>query len=1090
MGLKDKIGGAKGNIAAVVSGAIRYKSIVYMILCMFIIAGIFGLVRMNKDEFPTFELKQGLIAAVYPGADIYQVEEEVSKPLEQLLFSFSEVSRQNTKVISKDGMCYIYVDLTTPASKKDEVWSKIKLKINAFKQTLPPGVLAVVVMDDFSSITTVLIAMESEDKGWSEMKEYADNLADRLRLIPELANVKIIGTQSEEIAINMDMERMSAYGISPTALMLEYQTSNLQALGGTFSTDYTISPVHIPKTVSDEQELQDKVIFNTADGKTLRLRDVATIERRYKEPSSLVSYNGHTAIVLSVEMRPDNNIVAFGKDVDKAIGEFLNDAPDSVRLSRITDQPKVVGSSVWSFLRDLVISMLVVIAVMLLLFPMRSALIAGSGVPVCTAIAVALMYFSGICLNTVSLAALIVVLGMIVDDSVITMDGYMDKLGRGMSRLEAACASAQELFLPMFMATFAISMMFFPMTGIITGYLGDFVATFPWVIAFSLMTSLAYAVLVVPSFEVKYIRSLHSGRENILTKMQNRMFKGLQNGYEWMQEKCFRHPALTMLGGVAAIGLGVLMFSRINVQLMPMAARPQFAVEIYLDPSADLRKTKAVSDSLSTLLRADDRVTSVTEFIGTGTPRFHATYAPILPGRNVAQLIVNTRSEKDTESFLAEKEDFYEFYFPEAVVHFKQMDYQGTSTPVEVRVSGDNYEQIKPVADRIKEYMCSIPTIKWVHSDADWNTSAIDLDMNVDEASRMGVNRTLMNLSLASTLNGIPISSIREGGNEIPVNLYAVNIADDSPYEVIENSLVPTSVPGLSVPVRQVADMAPQWTPESLCRLNGKPVISIGADMKFGQSQPVPVRSIKKYLKTLDLPESVEVSLGGLNSVNGQTGPEIALSFLAAVLVLFFFLVFHFKKVSLAILTMVLSTLCLFGASFGLWIFGLDFSMTAVLGLISLVGIIVRNGILMFEHAEELRFEKGMPVKEAAEEAGKRRMRPIFLTSITTALGVLPMIISADLLWMPMGVVICFGTMLSVVLITLIMPVSYWLIFYNADNKAARAATSGAGDDESPDSGECAAGSAAEGDAENGPVCDDESPDSGECAAGSAAEEK
>ncbi len=1028
---------AKGGIARIVSGAIRYKSIVYMILCMLIMAGIFGLVNMNKDEFPTFELKQGLVAAVYPGADVHQVEEEVAKPLEQLLFSFSEVSRESTKVISKDGMCYIYVDLTSPSSKKDEVWSKIKLKINSFKQTLPPGVLAVVVMDDFSAITTVLIAMESEDKGWSEMKDYANDLADRLRLIPELANVKIIGTQDEEIAINMDMERISAYGISPTSLMLEYQTSNLQALGGTFCTDYTISPVHVPKTVSDEQELYDKVILNTIDGKTLRLRDVATIERRYKEPTSLVSYNGHTAVILSVEMRPDNNIVAFGKDVDKVIDEFMDDAPDSIRLSRITDQPEVVDSSVWSFLRDLIISMLVVIAVMLLLFPMKSALIASSGIPVCTAIALALMYLSGICLNTVSLAALIVVLGMIVDDSVITMDGYMDKLGKGMPRLEAACASAHELFTPMFMATFAISAMFFPMTGIITGYLGDFVATFPWVIAFSLMTSLAYAVLVVPSFEVKYIRSAQSTKENIITKMQNKMFKGLQNGYEWLQAICFRHPALTILGGIAAIALGLLMFSRTNIQLMPMAARPQFAVEIYLDPSADLQKTKTVADSLSTLLREDARVSSVTEFIGTGTPRFHATYAPILPGKNVAQLIVNTHSSKDTESFLSEMEDVYEFYFPEAVIHFKQMDYQGTSTPVEIRVSGQDYEQIKPVADEIKEYMSTLPTLKWVHSDADWTTSTINLNMDVDEASRMGVNRTLMNLSLASLLNGVSVASIREGGNDIPVNLYAVNFNSDSPYEVIENSLVSTSIPGLSVPVRQVAEMTPEWEPESLCRLNGKPYISIGADMKFGQSQPVPMRDIKKYLKTLDLPEGVEVSLGGLNSINGNTGPEIALSFMAAVMVLFFFLVFHFKKVSLAILTMLLSSLCLFGASFGLWVFDLDFSMTAVLGLISLVGIIVRNGILMFEHAEELRFEKGMSVKQAAEEAGKRRMRPIFLTSITTALGVLPMILSADLLWMPMGVVICFGTILSVILITLIMPVSYWLIFYNADKKKA-----------------------------------------------------
>lgn len=1020
------------NTSDTVKGSIKYKNIVYMFLALLIVGGIFGLVRINKDEFPTFEIKQGLIAAVYPGADAKQVEEEVGKPLEKMLFEMQEIDRENTKVCSKDGICYIYTDLTTPVSKKDEVWSKIRLKINAFKPTLPPGVLAVVVLDDFSAITSVLISLESSDKGDIEMREYAEELSDRLRTIPELANAKIIGAQNEEIAVIVDQERLSSYGISPTSLLFEYQTSTMQALGGTFSTDYVKSPVRIMKNVTDEQELADKTILSLTDGSTLRLKDIAKIERRIKEPTAMVSYNGHTAIILSVEMRPDHNIVTFGKDVDRVINEFMDDMPDSVTISRITDQPKVVGDSVWSFLRDLVISMLVVIMVMLLLFPMKSALIASSGVPVCTAIALALMYLSGISLNTVSLAALIVVLGMIVDDSVITMDGYMDKLGRGMKQIDAAAASAQELFMPMFMATFAISAMFFPMKYIISGYLGDFVSTFPWVIAFSLMTSLAYAILVVPSMEVKFIKSAKIEKKNMISRMQDKLFSSLQNAYEWAQNHCFRHPHFTIFIGISAIAVGLMMFSRLNVQMMPMAARPCFAIEVYLDPTAGLDETAKVTDSLSKILRKDARITSVTEFIGTGTPRFHCTYAPILPGTNVAQLIVNTKSNKDTEAVLKEYEKKYEFYFPNALLHFKQMDYQGTSTPVEVIVSGDDFEELRPVANEIKDFMAGMDEIKWVHSDVDNFVPSVTLTLDADEAARLGVNRTMMNLSLATDLNGVQISSIREGENVVPITLYSGNINKSSGYDAINNTLVPTSIPGVTVPVRQVATTEPIWTPEILVRQNGKPAISIGADMRTSLSQPVAAKKLKRFLNnSLTVPEGVDVRMGGLNGTNKQMIPEIALSFLAAVMVLFVFLVFHFKKISLAILTMILSTLCFFGAFLGLWIFDLDFGLTAVLGLISLVGIIVRNGIIMFEYAEELHHQKGLPIKEAAEEAGKRRMRPIFLTSCTTALGVIPMIIAGDSLWMPMGVVICFGTMLSVILITLIMPVSYWQIFKN-----------------------------------------------------------
>lgn len=1019
----------KGLTSRLVLGAIKNRNIVDLFLFLLIGLGIVGLVTMNKDEFPTFEIKQGLIAAVYPGADVHQVEEELGKPLEQMLFSMSEISRPQTKVVNKDGMCYIYTDLTVPSSQKTETWSKIKLKIDSFKQTLPPGVLAIVVLDDFSNLTSVLISIEAPDKGYAEMNELARDLSDRLREIPELANASIIGEQSEEFAVIADMDRLSQYGISPSALMLDYQSANLQALGGTFSTDYVSSPVHIAKNVTSEKELAERIIRTSKEGQSLRLGDVAKIERRYKEPSSLISFNGRSAVILSIEMSPDNNIVAFGKDVDRVIGEFLREAPESVSITRITDQPKVVGDSVWSFIRDLIISMLVVILVMMLLFPIKSALIASSGVPVCTAIALALMFLTGIYLNTVSLAALIVVLGMIVDDSIITMDGYMDKLGRGMSRLDAAQASAQELFKPMFMATFAISAMFFPILKIIHGYLGDFVSTFPWVITFALMTSLAYAILVVPSLETRFITSPTTESKGIINKFQNILFRGMQTAYDFVQDKCFKHAGLTILSGVAAIALGLLMFSRMNLQLMPMANRPLFAIEVYLDPDSSIEQTQAVTDSLSRILRKDDRIVSVTEFIGTGTPRFHATYSPILPGPNVAQLIVNTRSNKDTRECLKEYESFYEHYFPNALIRFKQMDYQGVSTPVEVRVFGDDYSQIQAVSEDIKAYMCSLDMLKWVHSDGDNLIPTINLELKGDEATRLGVNRALMNLSLTSALNGVPISSIREGDVTIPVNLYSQDFQKDATYDNIGNTLVATAIPGQMVPLRQVADVSPDWEPEVLTRINGKQAIVVGADMKYGYSQPTATKALKKYLSRVELPEGVSVDFGGLNSINSSIGPEIIISFFAAVFVLFMFLLFHFKKISLAVLTIVLSSLCLFGAFFGLWIFGLDFSMTAVLGLISLVGIIVRNGIIMFEYAEELRFEKGYSVKDAAQEAGKRRMRPIFLTSCTTALGVLPMIISGDLLWMPMGVVICFGTMLSVFLITLIMPVSYWQIF-------------------------------------------------------------
>lgn len=1021
------------GIAGWVRWAISEKRVVYLIVFTLMAAGIVSLFYMNKDEFPTFQIKQGLVAGVYPGATAAEVEEQLTKPLEQALFSYKEVVRESTKSVTKDGICYIYVDLNCRQSQKDEVWSKIKLGLQTKKMTLPPGVVALAVLDDFSAITTMLVSMESTDKSYAELQEYADDLCAELRTIPKLAKVNVLGSQEEEIAVTLDREKLSSYGIDPASLLLSYQTSTMSVPAGNFTTDYVNAPIHIAGNVNSEMDVAEKIIYSDPQGNIVRLKDVAEITRRIKSPESFVSYNGGSCLILNIEMRPDNNIVSFGADVDRILKSYSSQLPQSVTLSRISDQPKVVNKSVLSFLRDLLISMLVVIMVMIIMFPLRSALIASSGVPVCTAVALAAMYFAKIDLNTVTLAALIVVLGMIVDDSVITMDGYMDKLSKGFGKIDAACASAKELFMPTFIATAAICTMFFPMLGIIDGYLGDFIKMFPWVITIALMMSLFYAVSVVPSLEVKYIRVGDEGKKNLISRGQDWFFAFIQRIYDRAEEYAFRHPRGTVIMGISAVALGILMFTKTNVQMMPMAARDYFVIEMELENGQGIDQTKSRADSLTSILLADSRVESVTAFVGTGAPRFSATYTPKLPSPSLAQLIVNTRSTKATDSILKEYESKYEHLFPDVLIRFKQMDYQAVEAQIVVDISGGSREDMLDAASKIKTFMCGMDReLKWVHSNVDNFQSSLNIVLDADEASRLGVNKTMLALSLAGTFNGQTISTLWEGDRQLPVNIYTEGINGSMSYETVANQMIPTAVPGVNVPLRQVADITPDWSLTELTRLAGGDVVNVFADLKFGQSQPAAMKKIQDYVKAEiepSLPEGMKIGFGGLSATNSTVLPQIILSFIAAVFVLFVFLMFHFKKASLAVLTLVLSSLCLFGAFFGLYIFNLDFSITAVLGLVSLVGIIVRNGIIMFEYAEELRFEHGVDVRTAAMEAGKRRMRPIFLTSCTTALGVLPMIISGDQLWMPMGVTICFGTLLSIFLIVLVMPVSYWQVF-------------------------------------------------------------
>ena len=1018
-----------------VKSTIRYRKIIYFLIAIMVSFGIYSLFAINKDEFPTFQIKDGLVVGVYPGANAQEVEEQLTRPLEEILFKFAEVNR-TTYSYTQDGICYIFVKLRCPAKQKNEVWSKIKLKLNASRIFLPSGVLTVQVMDEFSAVSSVLLALQSDDKSYRELEDYANLLKNELYTIPALSNVKILGTQKEEIAVNIDNDRLSAYGVNSTMMTFDYQTAAMQTLSGKFKSDYINAPIHIEGKLSTEQEIKDRIIWSAPTGHTIRLKDVATVERKYKTPTSYVEYNGEKALVMSIEMRPGNNIVSFGKDIDRVVSEVSKKFPDSVTITKISDQPKVVDTSVWAFVRDLVIAMIVVILVMLILFPLKSALIASSGVPICTVAAIAIMYLMGMDLNTVTLAALIVVLGMIVDDSVITMDGYMDNLAKGMSRIEAASSSMKELFVPMLLSTASISIMFFPMLAIMTDYMGDFVRLFPWIITIALAASLLYAVCVVPSLEVKFIKTAENEKKTKFSVIQGKFFSALQNAYESLQRKCFRFPLATIMVGIASIILGIYLFTKVNIQMMPMAVRDCFAIEVYLDPNATLDQTKAVSDSLQKILREDERITSVTAFIGTGTPRFHATYGPKIPGEYFAQMIVNTTDPKATDEVIEEYEKRYESYFPEAQVRFKQLDYQGVTAPVMITLKGGGHEQMRPFADSIRTFMMDkmYRSLKWVHSDYDKSVATVSVDLDSDESTRLGLNRALLSLSIAKTLNGQTVASYWEGNKSIPINFYNAVLNKDMIYEDLGNQLVTTPIPGVYVPLRQVAEVTPSWQPIGLAHSGGEQSITVFADLVKGNSQPKVMKEIRKYIDDEirpNLPAGVEIVYEGLTAVNAIVLPQIILVLICAALILFGFLIYHFKKIRLSILTIVLSILCLFGASFGLWVFDLDFSITAVLGVISLIGIVVRNGILMYEYAEMLRFEQGYSVKEAAMESGRRRMRPIFLTTCTTALGVLPMILSKDALWMPMGVVICFGSLLSIILIVEIMPVCYWLIFRN-----------------------------------------------------------
>lgn len=1003
----------------------RNFRITFLIVGCLFVFGIYALARIPKQEFPEYTIRQGVVVGVYPGATAEEVEEQLAKPLEQFLMTYKEVKRAKTTSTSQNGMCYVMVELNDDVNDKDEVWSKVKHGLAAFKMQLPAGVAAVVTNDDFGDTSALLITLESDTRSYRELKGYMDDLSDRLRRIESVSNLRPYGVQQEQISVYADPERLAAYGIGEKTLSAALAAQGLTPLGGSVSNAETETPIHIAPSLAGEREVAEQIVWSDPEGHVLRVKDVARVVREYDDPDSYIRNNGHRCVLLSLEMQAGNNIVEYGREVDEVLHAFIEEElPADVSVQRIADQAKVVGDSVHSFLRDLFVAMAIIIVVMMLLFPLRSAIVAALTIPMSTFISVGMMYLCGIPLNTVTLAALVVVLGMIVDNSIVVIDGYLDYLGRGHSRWFAAVESAREFFLSLLLATICICMIFYPILFTMTGMMGDFLTWFPWTITINLMVSLLLAVMVIPFLEILIIPAVHVRRDG-RRSFTDRVHDVYRRVLAWT----FRHGWLTISLGAASVVVSLLIATQLKFRMVPFADRDQFAVEIYLRPDTPLERTGAVADSVYRALRADERVKSVTSFVGCSSPRFQMSYAPQIAGKNYAQFIVNTTSVDDTESILDEYADAWADRFPEAYVKFKQLDYQNVPS-LEFRFYGSDIDSLRAAADRLMARMRQMPELQWVHTDYEDPRAIAEVRLDPVTASQLGITRTVVAANMALASGDVAVGSVWEGDYRLPVVLKRDARLGERSLSDIGDTYVSSPVPGVSVPLRQIADVEPAWSQSKIVHRNGMRCITVTADLKRGANAMRMTSRISRMLKDeIPLPPGVETELGGAHEFDAETLPPIAAGLSISLVIIFFFILVNFRKFGITLVVMASMSLCLFGAMVGLWIADFTIGLTSVLGFITLLGMIVRNVILMYQHAEDKRKVCHWSGKLAAYDAGKRRMVPIFLTTATTAVGVVPMMLGGSTFWAPVGVTIFAGGIGSLILVVTILPVLYSKIY-------------------------------------------------------------
>ena len=1020
-----------------IEAAIKYKQIVLSLVVAMMTIGVMALMNMPRNEFPDFTIRQGVIVGIYPGASSDEVEEQLTKEVENYIFGYKEVDKVKTYSNSSEGQMIIFVELNENVKNTDQFWSKLRHGLSELKMQLPAGVLALIGTNDFGDTSALLVTMSSDDKSYRELEQTMKQLEAEVRKVSSVSKIKRHGVQNEKVFIYVRPEKLNEYNIQPLTILSSFKVQESISYAGKLDNGDLILPVHLPPRYESEKDLENQVIYTDVEGNVIRLKDVARIERKYDTPDNYVKNNGNTAILLSLEMQQGNNIVQYGEDVLEVIESFKSDISEDIEINVISNQPEVVEHSISHFMKEFMLAIASVIIVTMILLPFRVSAVAAVTIPISILITLGIMQMIGLQLDIVSLAGLIVVLGMVVDNAIVVIDNHIEKLDHGETPWNAAWKAATELFIPVLSATAAIIASFMPLMLFLHGMAGDFIGAFPLTIAIALGISMIVAILLVPFLSYAFIKTGLHKEEGTEKKFD--LLDKVQQGYDYVLGKAFKHTKTAISVGVLSVIAAVLLFTVIDQQMFPTMDRKQFAVEIYLPEGTSLKKTEVIMDSLETVLLQDNRVTNVASFVGTGSPRFHSLYAPHMPAKNYGQILVNTVSNDATIEILNDYSEKYYQVFPNAQVKWKQLAMEAFSAPIEVRIAGNNIEDLKSTAMQVADVLGNHENTTWVRNDWLEKRPGISIALDADKANKLGYSKAFIASSLMVAMDGLPVTTMWEDDYAIDVILSKEeHLTDD--VDDLKNQYISSLLTQEALPLRTIAKLEPEWTEGNIAHRNGVRTITVRSDVKKGVMYANVFSDVRPHIDALTLPKGVTITYGGENAEMIANFIPMGISLGVSVILIFIILLFQFKTIDKALLVMSTMLLSLFGASFGLFIIGYPFGMTSFIGIIGLMGITVRNGIILVDYAEQLGREEGLSFKQAAIAAGKRRMRPIFLTSMAAAIGVVPMIISNSPLWGPLGTVICFGLIFGMILTLFVLPVLYWTSL-GKENKKSNLAT-------------------------------------------------
>jgi multidrug efflux pump subunit AcrB/outer membrane protein TolC len=1009
-----------------VRAALRYPQVTLVLSGILFVTGLSALLTMPRREDPKITIRTGIVAAVYPGATTTEVEDQVTRKIEERLFHFEEIRRDKTFSTTRNGMVIVNVELDKQVKDADEFWSKLRLDMALLKATeLPAGVLGPMVDSDFGDTVAALIAVHGGHYGYRDLKEYAQTVEAGLRTIPAVSKIKRIGDQKEEIDISTSSERLSQYSVNPLKVMGALQGRNTPQYAGRVPAGQSKVPINSGGRLQTEDQIRQVMVDVSPTGMPVNIGDLATVERVYKDPSEYARIGGEQTILLAVEMHEGNNIVDFGNTLRKNLKDIQTTLPPDVKLDLVADQPRVVSERISDFFREFGIAIVAVILVTMLLLPLRVALVSAIAIPVSVSMTFGMLNACGIELQQVSISALIVVLGMVVDNAIVIVDNYVGLLDRKVPIDEAAERCATEMAVPVLTATLAIIAAFAPLA-LLTGAVGEFIRALPIAVAISLGTSFIVAMLLTPLMARFFIRQglVDHSLENTGEPRKFTPLDHMQKGYNRVITWAMLNKRLVLVSSGLAFVVGIGILRMVPQLFFPLAERDQFVMDVWLPEGAKIEATDAAVRRIETALSKEAQVKTYTSFLGESAPRFYYNVNPQAPASNYAQILVNTKTVKETPKLVDRLREQLPDVVPEAKVFVKEMQQgQIMEAPVEVRIVGNDIATLQTLGNQAEEILRHTPGATYIHSD--WHEDAWQVGVNVREevANRMGLTNGAIAQQLAAGFEGAPMTTFWEGDRGVDVVL-RLDPDQRQSFQNVTDTYVMSPVTGAKVPLQAVASLTSEWQPGRIVRRNGVRTLTVRAFPSDHFLASEILGHARKQLDNLSLPQGYRIEYGGEFENQQEVSGELRNALLIGLVLIFLILLFQFRTLIDPLIVMVAFPLALPGAALGLLVTHNTFGFTAFIGIISVGGLVVRNSIILIDYIHE-RMKDGVALEQAALEAGERRLRPIFLTSAAAAVGVVPMILSGSSMWSPLASVLAFGLLGSMVFTLVAIPVLF-----------------------------------------------------------------